>query len=213
MPDASSPVKERPLSLWEKGRVRGGADWLPSRILFLLLLMLGTAAAPAGEVLVSQVDHERGLYRIELDMRLDAGKGHVWRLLTDYAHYGQLNDAIRESEVLQRQGPGSHRVRTVTRACVYFFCKTVRQVQDVTEVPGRYISASVLPGQSDFRYGVARVYVWPEGAHTRVRLLAEVEPDFWIPPLIGPWIIGRKLQSEALETMRNVERLAGPGRQ
>jgi hypothetical protein len=96
---------------------------------------------------------------------------------------------------------------------VYFFCKTVHQVQDVTEVPGRYISASVLPAMSDFRHGVARVYMWPEGAHTRIRVLAEVEPDFWIPPLIGPWIISRKLHSEALETMRNLERLAGPGRQ
>ncbi len=178
-----------------------------------LLLLLAVVQARAGEILVAQVDHDRGLYRIELDMRLDAGKGHVWRLLTDYSHYGQLNNAIKESEILRQQGPGSYRVRTVTRACVYFFCKTVTQVQDVTEVPGRYISASVLPALSDFRHGVARAYIWPEGAYTRIRVLAEVEPDFWIPPLIGPWIISRKLQSETLETMRNVERLAGPGRQ
>ncbi len=186
---------------------------MPQRMLFLLWLALGAQASQAGEILVAQVDHDRGLYRIELDMRLDAGKGHVWRLLTDYPHYGQLNEAIKESEILRRQGPGSYRVRTLTRACVYFFCKTVVQVQDVTEVPGRYISASVLPALSDFRHGVARAYIWPEGAYTRIRVLAEVEPDFWIPPLIGPWIISRKLQSEALETIRNLERLAGPGRQ
>lgn len=186
----------------------------PARLcLSFLLLAMASAGAQAGEILVSQVDHDRGLYRLELDMRLDAGQGHVWRLLTDYRHYGQLNDAIKESEILRQQGPGTYRVRTVTRACVYFFCKTVRQVQDVTEVPGRYISAAVLPAQSDFRHGVARVYLWPEGRHTRIRILAEVEPDFWIPPLIGPWIISRKLHAEAQETMRNVERLAGPGRQ
>lgn len=184
-----------------------------TRRLLLLLLLPGVFQAQAGELLLVQVDHDRGLYRLELDMRLDAGKGHVWRLLTDYAQYGRLNEAIGESEILRQLGPGSYRVRTVTRACVYFFCKTVRQVQDVTEVPGRYISASVLPVQSDFRHGVARAFIWPEGGQTRIRILAEVEPDFWIPPLIGPWIISRKLQSEALQTMRNLERLAGPGRQ
>jgi hypothetical protein len=181
------------------------------RLLFLWLLAMSSLAR-AGEVLVAQVDYDRGLYRLELDMRLDAGQGHVWRLLTDFANYGRINDAIKVSEILQQHGPGSSRVRTLTRACVYFFCKTVHQIQDVTEVPGRYISATVLPAVSDFRYGVARAYVWPEGGHTRVRILAEVEPDFWIPPVIGPWIISRKLQSEALETLRNVERLAGPGR-
>jgi hypothetical protein len=180
---------------------------------WLLLLLLAAFQVQAGEILVSQVDHDRGLYRLELDIRLDANKAHVWRLLTDYANYGRINDAIQESEVLRQHSPGIYQVRTVTRACVYFFCKTVRQVQDVTEVPGRYISASVLPAMSDFRHGVARAYIWPEGSQTRVRILAEVEPDFWIPPLIGPWIIGRKLHAEALETLRNVERLAGPGRQ
>ena len=185
---------------------------MPNRVLFLLWLALGSVGAQAGEVLVAQVDHDRGLYRLELDMRLDAGKGHVWRLLTDYRNYGQLNDAIRESEILAEHGPGSYRVRTVTRACVYFFCKTVHEVQDVTEVPGRYISASVLPAMSDFRHGVARAYIWPEGGNTRVRILAEVEPDFWIPPVIGPWLISRKLHAEAQETLRNVERLSGPRR-
>ena len=188
---------------------------LPARVRLplLLWLVLGCQAVHAGKVLLAQVEHDRGLYRIELDMHLDAGKGHVWRLLTDYDNYGQLNDAVQESEILGEQGAGRYRVRTVTRACVYFFCKTVRQVQDVAEIPGRYISASVLPAMSDFRHGVARVYLWPEGSGTRVRILAEVEPDFWIPPVIGPWLISRKLHSEALETLRNVERLASPGRQ
>ena len=180
--------------------------------LLLLLLAIGLQAR-AGEVMVAQVHHDRGLYRIELDMRLDAPKEAVWRLLTDYAEYGRLNDAIQHSEILARRGPADYRVRTITRACVYFFCKTVHQVQDVTEVEGRYISATVLPSLSDFRHGVARAYTWPDGERTRVRVLAEVEPDFWIPPLIGPWIISRKLQTEALETINNVERLAAPGRQ
>lgn len=172
----------------------------------VLLMVAGDAAA--GEVLVARAVHDHGLYRVEVDMRLDARPSGVWRLLTDYEHYERINESIRESEVLERRGPTDNRVRTVTEACVYFFCKTLVQVQDVVEVDGHYLAASVLPELSDFRHGVARAYVWEEGGQTRVRILAEVEPDFWIPPLIGPWLITRKLRSEALETIFTVERLS-----
>jgi hypothetical protein len=43
-----------------------------------------------------------------------------------------------------------------------------------------------------------------------VLIRSAVEPDFWIPPFIGPWLIERKLRSETLETVRNLERLANP---
>ena len=174
---------------------------------FILLLAVAGPAA-AGQVLVAQATHDRGLYNVEVDMRLDAPRDEVWRLLTDYAHYGRLNEAIQVSEILEQRGPGDYRVRTVTQACVYFFCKTLVQVQDVVELNGQSLSAKVLPELSHFRYGLARAYVWDEGQQTRVRVLAEVEPDFWIPPLIGPWLIRHKLRSEALETIRNVERLS-----
>jgi hypothetical protein len=177
------------------------------RILTLLVLLAFGAPSLAGEVLVAQASHDRGLYHVEVDMRLDAPKAEVWRMLTDFAHYNQLNEAIQLSEVLEQRNPEDYRVRTVTDACVYLFCKTLVQVQDVIEVNNSYLAARVLPELSHFRYGLARAYVWEEGVQTRVRVLAEVEPDFWIPPLIGPWLITSKLRSEALETVRNLERL------
>jgi hypothetical protein len=31
------------------------------------------------------------------------------------------------------------------------------------------------------------------------------EPDFWVPPVIGPWLIQRKLVRELTETMAYIE--------
>ncbi len=175
--------------------------------LLVLLTLLPWALSQAGEVLTAHAGHDRGRYQVEVDVRLAADKAEVWRLLTDYANYHQLNEAIQVSEILERRGSHELWVRTVTEACVYFFCRTVVQVQNVTQANENYVSATVLPDVSHFRHGVARMRLWEEGERTRVRITAEVEPDFWIPPLIGPWLIKRKLRAEALETVHNVERL------
>ena len=72
------------------------------------------------------------------------------------------------------------------------------------------ITAVVVPKLSDFQHGYARVNIWQEPTGTRVLIRSEVRPDFWIPPIIGPWLIKRKLRSEALETVQNLERVALP---
>ena len=81
-------------------------------------------------------------------------------------------------------------------------------MQDVIESPDGSVTALVVPELSDFRYGYARLNLWQEVDGTRILIRSEVEPDFWIPPLIGPWLIKRKLLSETLETVDNLELLA-----
>jgi hypothetical protein len=132
----------------------------------------------------------------------------VHRLLTDYKHLGRLNPSIKTSEILLQRAPRDLRVRTLTEACVWIFCKHMLQVQDVTEADDGTLTAVVIPELSDFRYGYARLRVWPEPAGTRVLLNGELEPDFWIPPFIGSWMIKRKLLDEALTTIGNLERVA-----
>ena len=35
-----------------------------------------------------------------------------------------------------------------------------------------------------------------------------MEPDFWVPPLIGPWVIKRTMREQAITTSEGIERLA-----
>ena len=37
---------------------------------------------------------------------------------------------------------------------------------------------------------------------------ADIIPEFWFPPVIGPLLIMNKLRNEALETAKGVERVA-----
>lgn len=35
-----------------------------------------------------------------------------------------------------------------------------------------------------------------------------MEPDFWVPPLIGPWIIKRTLKVDGMDAIGRIEALA-----
>jgi hypothetical protein len=169
---------------------------------------LYTSPAMAGEVYMASANHQSGVYLVEVDALVDVPEPRVRELLTDYDDLGRVNPAIEVSEILKTREPGDYQVRTVTEACVWFYCKRIHQVQDVIEATDGSVTATVVPELSDFRNGYARLNLWQETTGTRVLIRSEVEPDFWIPPLIGPWLIKRKLRSEALETVHNLERVA-----
>lgn len=184
------------------------AAWRRPGLIGLIILGLVPASAPCGEVYVASAGHQRGIYHVEVDALVSIPEPQVRRLLTDYRHLGRINPAIEHSQILLQRRPGEYRVRTVTLACVWLYCKRVHQVQDVVEAADGSVTATVIPRHSDFHSGYARLDLVPVAGGTRVMIRASVEPDFWIPPFIGPWLIQRKLRSEALETIRNLERVA-----
>jgi hypothetical protein len=174
----------------------------------LAFLGFWSVSAAAGQVFMAAVTHHEGNYLVEVDVLVDVPEPTARALLTDYNHLGRINPAIEISEVLLERKPGDYRVKTVTKACVWFYCKRIHQIQDVIEAHDGSITAVVIPELSDFKQGYARLNIWQEPGGSRIRIRSEVEPDFWIPPLIGPWLIKRKLRSEALETVQNLERVA-----
>jgi hypothetical protein len=164
--------------------------------------------AAGGEVYTALVSHQNDSFFVEVDALVDVPEASARKLLTDYNNLGRINPSIEVSEITATRRAGDYRVRTITEACVWYFCKRIHQVQDVIEGNDGSITATVIPEQSDFRHGYARVNLWQETGGTRILIRSEVEPDFWIPPLIGPWLIKKKLRSEAVETVANLERVA-----
>lgn len=179
---------------------------MSARIAFACLL--AAAPAGAGEVLDVAVEQFGTRYVVDIDARFDVPADRLRALLTDYPNLGLVNDSIQRSEVLETISPRHHCVRTEARVCVALLCKTIVQVQDVSQLPDGDILATVRATRSDFSYGVARWQFHEESAGTRMHFRSEIEPAFWVPPLIGPWLIRRALQAEALESIANLERLA-----
>ncbi len=85
------------------------------------------------------------------------------------------------------------------------FCRRVTQVQDIVQYGQRRVEASILPALSDFRYGRAVWQLEPDGTHTLMHFTAQLEPSFWVPPLIGPWLFENKIVDELLESATKIE--------
>ncbi|HEX4871889.1 MAG TPA: SRPBCC family protein [Nevskiaceae bacterium] len=176
-----------------------------------LLLGLGLApAAAAAEIGAVAVSHEQGRYQIRLEARLAAPADAVYAVFTDFSRLGELNPSVREVDWQPQLDPPE--LTTRLRLCAGLFCRSLRQIQQMTLSPGEaggQIVARVDGSRSDLRSGEAR---WAFSAcgeqHTCLRFEAELEPGFWIPPLLGPWIVQRQLHEEALTTSRGLERLA-----
>ena len=171
------------------------------------LWVLSAAPVGAGEVLGVNVERFDERYVVEVDARFQASADRLRELLTDFPNLHRINASIRRSEVLEVTSPQQHRVRTEARVCVAMLCRKIVQVQDVKVLPDGNLLATILPAQSDFRYGVARWDFRSEGSATRMLFRSEIEPAFWVPPLIGPWLVRQALQGEAIKTVANVERL------
>jgi hypothetical protein len=172
--------------------------------------MFWLLAAPAGayDIDTLAVTHDDGHYTVDFSVRLAAPAEKVRALSTDYANLAQLSDLVAESRILAVSG-NTTRLKLVLRACVLFLCKSVGRVEDVVAEPNGDITTRALPEQSDFRVAAERWRILPEGTGTRFLYRAELEPAFFVPPIIGPLVMRRVLARELRESAVRFEQLAG----
>jgi len=175
----------------------------------MCLLLAGVSMAViahASEAVEAGVVHDAGVYTLNLNAVIDAPITKVRGMLTAYDHLERVNPAVKESSVIDTFGLRSHRVYTRIEACVAFYCKRLLQVWDVEENPDGDIVATIVPEASNFKSGHARWILRKVNGKTRLHFTTVLEPSFWVPPLIGPWLIRYTLRREALESIENLER-------
>ncbi|MES1931274.1 cyclase/dehydrase [Salinisphaera shabanensis T35B1] len=166
------------------------------------LAVAGQAAAVTIERM--QVERDDTRYTIAASMVLSVSSVHAFRAASDYERLPEFNPSIISSKRL----PGS-RLRSNIRLCVALFCKQIKQVMRYEETPPDAITMQVVPGAGDLKRGHADWQISAEGANAaRLVFDAEIEPDFWVPPLIGPYLIARELRRQARVTAESIERLA-----
>lgn len=173
--------------------------------------LLAGAPALALEVLEQEFSVDDGVYGLALEVRLQAPIERLWAVLTDYPRLSELNAAVIASE-MSRGEDGRAEVMTEIRGCVLFFCNTVRRVEVMEEFAPVRIVAVTDPARSDLRQARSEWTLWPEGEATRLSLTVRMEPDFWVPRLLGRRALRRSLVGGTLELLETAEaRAADPG--
>jgi Polyketide cyclase / dehydrase and lipid transport len=156
------------------------------------------------------VSREHDRYLVFADTHLDATPEAIYKVLLDFDgdRYSQISEIYKESGYLPPDGDGTPLVYTRVEGCLLLFCRSMRRVERLEVVTAEYIRSRVLPERSDFKYALSEWSIEPETGGTKVTYRMEMEPDFWLPPFVGPWFLKRTLLHGAPDAIEQIERLA-----
>lgn len=137
-------------------------------------------------------------YHMSLDLVLRAPLHRVWHVIADYADIKRLNPAVKSSTVIRRDGITLLRMHI--KSCVLFICFPVTQTEAMTTDGRDWVRGVIVPRLSSFRSGDSRWRLRAVPGGTEAHFTASLTPSFYIPPVIGPWMVRRKLRAEMRET-------------
>lgn len=182
-------------------------------VVVALTVLLGAGLVPvlscqAAEVLRADVSNTEQRFEFDVEMTVGAPAEHVWHVLTDFIHIYRLNPSIIESDILPSPEDGVARVRTVVRDCIFIICKRIERVEDVQAVGKGRLVTSVIGELSNISAGSSSWRVLRTGHSTRVQYRGRVEFQDFIPPVIGTYLVRKKLLENVKVSLANIERIA-----
>lgn len=177
------------------------------RFVFVLLVCLTYANAEAGSVTVDVHREAGNIYRFSMRFIANAAPHSVFAIITDYNQLSQLNPLIKSSQLLPSNSPNIDRVELITEGCMMFFCKKIRRVEDVSVGKDLIITSVIVPSMSDFKSGDTRWTFTPDGNKTIVNYIASMQPDFWLPPFVGPYALKKQIRSQLQYTANKINSL------
>ncbi len=148
-------------------------------------------------------------YHYRFSALVDAPAAAVRDIVTDYERLSRINDDIVLSRVLVRYDDTALKRQLLMKQCVLVFCFDIDFIERVDFLSNGDISTTIVEGEGNFRRGQT---VWRieqlSTTSSRITMEADQEPDFFIPPVIGPLIMKRTFLREITETTNRIEQLA-----
>ncbi len=155
-----------------------------------------------------EINEQSGVYQIKVVALIAAPASYVSYVLTDYTHIHRLNPSIIESEVLQKYDDGSVSVRTKVIGCAAYFCEELDRVEKVRKLPSGGLYAEIIPELSQFKSGKTHWSIKPLGDYCEVSYLSDMEPDIFIPPIVGKFLIKKSIREEMHTSFVNLEKIS-----
>lgn len=184
----------------------------PNRILagglLAALLACWTAAAAGADLRSVSVEKVGDRYHLVSKAWFAASKQELYRVLTDYDLFVKFTSAFVDTRNVEPDELGRPRFYTRMEGCVLMFCKSFIREGYLILKPIDEIIAISLPGSSDFEYSRERWRLEAEGNGTLMTYDFVMEPSFWVPPIIGPFMIKRTLREGGVDAIDRIEALA-----
>ena len=168
------------------------------------------ALAAAATIDELDVTRQRGRYSLEANARLDATPESIYAVLTDFDDnaYSRISRVYKESRYLEPAADGTPIVYTRMEGCALWHCMTLERTERLETQAPYWIKSTVLPEGSNFKHSTSEWVLEPDGEGTKMVYKLEMEPDFFVPPVIGPWYLKRTLSQGGQRAVVRIERLA-----
>jgi len=184
--------------------------WIQAIFIFFCLF----PGLSSGAVLTAiNVEQQQERYILHIKAEINAHFKTVKRLITDYNNLPLINSYLKESRIISTTEDNRTTVSMLTEACILFICYKVRHVQVFQLIGQDIVYSKIIPKTSDFQYGWTRWKIKEDTSSmktpaTQITLDAEMIPDFFILPVIGPYQLKKKIVEIVTITINNLEKEA-----
>jgi ribosome-associated toxin RatA of RatAB toxin-antitoxin module len=154
----------------------------------LLLALPGFASGASPRVLKTGPD-----VSVDFNVVANAPAKTCYAVLADFAHLASFVPSLDSSEILSKPGEPL-RIRQVGHARAGFRTYKLDVTLAVQLDPPRQIRFERIDG--NLRHMRGRWSIAGADQTCNIRYVADIEPDFWIPPLVGPYLIRGHVQKQ-----------------
>jgi hypothetical protein len=175
---------------------------------FAFALLAAARTAVPADLRTISVEFEDERYHLRSEAWFAADMDDMYRVLTDYDLFMKFTSAFVEARNVAPDRQGRPRFFTRMEGCVLLFCKSLVRYGHLELTPHTEIIAVAEPAKSDFKFSRERWRLVKDGEGTLLIYDFEMEPDFWVPPVIGPYVIKRSLRAGGVDAIDRIEALA-----
>jgi hypothetical protein len=175
----------------------------PAAQRLLLACLAGfTVSAPAAEIAVD-VRRSGETLHVTASAEIKGSIARTWQVLTDYNRLAEIVPDLRVSRVIFRQG-NVVQLEQKGEARLLFFSFPLDVRLAITEHPRERIVSRAVSGNFREMRGAYML----EGSEGRVllRYTGSMIPDFYVPPLIGAWVLKRNVETTFQALVDEIER-------
>ena len=168
-------------------------------------LPLVAAAAELQSIKVSRSD---GVYHVRSEVLFEASRQSLYEVFADWDLSTQFSSIVVESRNEAADENGRPQFYSRLEACIILFCRSFERNGYIELQPFTSIQSVAYPDSSDFHIAEESWLLSDVKGATKVIYELSAKPKFWIPPVIGPFIIKRKLEKSTIDALQRMESIA-----
>jgi len=184
-----------------------GSDALASALAALALCV--SRAAFAADPVVTNVDREGSVLQVRSILVADAPATTCYAVLADLDRLADFVPRMKSSRVISPPGQPT-RLHQVGDASTGFFHVIVDVTLDVKADPPRRLEFHRVAG--NLREMQGSWTVTGDARRCEIRYFADIEPEFWVPPLIGAHLAQEQIEEQLRGLLAEIDRRARAAR-